>query len=94
MIALVIYSLIEVLLKRAHIRLTTQQFFRQLRGLILVQFVLDTQEIVYQIAPAPESDLRLLEVLSVEKTRDWVLQAVLSRRLNTHPPPWLSRARS
>jgi transposase len=86
MLALLIYSLIELLLRRHGSTLTPVQLFQQLSPLVLVQVCLPDNSLHFMLSPPTREEQPLLEALAWQSVRDW-LQTQLSQRVSGLGPP-------
>ena len=76
MLALSLYSLIEVILSRGGVVLTGRRFFQQLSGMVLVQLRLPDQSLMFQISPPSPAEQSLLTVLNWSEVPPWTLNRV------------------
>lgn len=86
MLALVIYSVLELVLHRQQIALTPQRLFQRLQGMVLMQVRLPDQSLHFLLSPADPNELALLQALGWQDVREWVLQRVQQRFKHLEAP--------
>ena len=91
MLALVVYSLLELLLVRNGLHYSLQRALQLLSSLVLVQLLLPDQELSFQIAPPECRDPLILNVFDWLTIHEWALEKILHRYTGLKSPSNLSR---
>ena len=76
LLALCVYTLLEIQLHRHDFKITTKRMFELFVGFILIQILLPDKSLEFQIGPLHQLELEILEALSLDDTEDWILKHV------------------
>lgn len=76
LLALCVYTLLDIHLKRHDFKITTKRMFELFVGFILIQILLPDKTLEFQVGPLRELELDILKALSLEDTEDWILKHV------------------
>ena len=79
MLALIVYSLLELLLVRNGLHYSLQRALQLLSSLVLVQLLLPDQELSFQIAPPECRDPLILTTFNWLTIHEWALEKILHR---------------
>ena len=76
LLALCVYTLLEIHLHRHDFKITTKRMFELFVGFILIQILLPDRNLEFQVGPLRQYELDILKALSLEDTEDWILRQV------------------
>lgn len=78
-LALCVYTLLGILLKRKNYDISPKRMFELFIGFVLLQIVLPDKTIEFQVGPLQFHEQQIIETLNLEDTSSWILNQVSKR---------------